>query len=455
MKSDGPFNFHGHETRLFPSAHISSVREAEVRATASFLAMVKAVSEFGRKIVHQAGGPVGQLHCYTEVPFQLRRPGGKKPESIRPDGVLTAIRGKRRWSALLEVKVGKNPLGADQVNKYHKLARQEGFDAVITISNQPAQANGLPPLALDGRRLRSIPVAHFSWERLLSEAQMLSRKKAVSDVDQQWMLDEWIRYIDDPASKIVVPVELGPHWNNVLKAARTGALTQKSPELRDVVAQWIGYLRQVSLRMRAKLGVDVRPKISRADRITPATHVDRLVAQACTKGFLSGTVKIPDAAGDLRVEVFLHSKTVRYSVAVRPPTEGRQKTRLAWLARQLRRSPRLPGGLAVEVQWTKRGVFSASSTDKVIEDPAALLVNDSGAPIPKDLMPKRYVVQLTTKLPRGEGRSSAAVLDGLSKALERFYRGVVEQMVPFVPKAPQLPERPVDGPDDGDSIGSL
>ena len=144
-------NFSGHETRLFPAAHISSVREAEIRATASLLAMLKAVSEFGRTIVRHAGGPVGRLFCYTEVPFKLRQRGGRPPEIIRPDGVISATRGARQWSALVEVKVGKNPLGADQVNKYHRLAGQEGFDAVITISNQPAQANGLPPVRLDGR----------------------------------------------------------------------------------------------------------------------------------------------------------------------------------------------------------------------------------------------------------------------------------------------------------------
>ena len=38
-----------HEVRLFPSVRISSGREAELRATASLLAIAKAVSEFGRK----------------------------------------------------------------------------------------------------------------------------------------------------------------------------------------------------------------------------------------------------------------------------------------------------------------------------------------------------------------------------------------------------------------------
>ena len=47
--------------------------------------------------------------------------------SIRPDGIVRAKRGKREWSALVEVKVGDNPLDRDQVDAYHRLAGNEGF----------------------------------------------------------------------------------------------------------------------------------------------------------------------------------------------------------------------------------------------------------------------------------------------------------------------------------------
>lgn len=150
------------------------------------------------------------------MPYQLDCRGGNPPEELRPDGLVQAVHGKRRWVALVEVKVGRANLDPDQIDKYHRLAREERADALITVSNQPALPDGRPPVSLDGRRLRSIPVSHFSWERLLSEAQMLSRKKEVSDPDQKWMLDEWIRYVDDLESRIIVPPDLGSHWGEVL-----------------------------------------------------------------------------------------------------------------------------------------------------------------------------------------------------------------------------------------------
>ena len=52
------------EVRLFPAHHIRSDGEAELRATASFLAMARAVSEFGKAVVSMAGGPKGRANAH-------------------------------------------------------------------------------------------------------------------------------------------------------------------------------------------------------------------------------------------------------------------------------------------------------------------------------------------------------------------------------------------------------
>ena len=155
------------EVRLFPSDHIRSVREAELRATASFLAVARAVSEFGKAVVSIASGPGGkQIGCYTEVPFKVQT--GPKSREERPDGILRVTWRKKDWTAIIEVKVGDNPLEQDQVDRYHKMACDQGIDCFITISNQSALANGLPPrLTVDGKKLKKVPVVHLSWERLL------------------------------------------------------------------------------------------------------------------------------------------------------------------------------------------------------------------------------------------------------------------------------------------------
>ena len=172
------------EVRLFPSVHIHGEKEAELRAAASLLAAIRAVSEFGRKIVGLSDGiasKTARFSCYTEVTYKLRV-AGKKPITLRPDGVIVVTRGKSKWVAFVEFKVGKATLEPEKIDDYQRLAKQEGVDALITVSNQAAHADDSPPVNIKLRR--NLTLRHFSWERLLSEAQHLSEQKAISDPDQ-------------------------------------------------------------------------------------------------------------------------------------------------------------------------------------------------------------------------------------------------------------------------------
>ena len=434
----------GKEVRLFPSHHIKSDREAELRATASFLAVSRAVSEFGRAVVSMAGGPRGKLLCYAEVPF--RAEAGPKPREDRPDGILRLTRGKTDWTALVEVKVGDNSIEQDQFDRYHALARSQGIDALITISNQSALANGLPPrLSVDGRRLRSVPVVHLSWERLLSEAQLLSRRKEVADPDQQWMLEEWVRYVADPQSRIIEPPQMGEHWNHVLRAAREGNLGNSKQQVRDVVQRWDAFLKKVALRLRAKLGADVHTKISRAERNDPATRIKNLLATAIKDGELAGVFKIPDAAGNLSVVVLLAARSVRCAIDVEAPTEGRPKTRINWLLRQLA-SQDVPNDLMITVHWDQRKLSTQARIRELRENIDVLLRDSYGQMLPREVSPRSFSLDRTIRLPTGKGRSTAPVLEGVAQTVEDFYKRVVEGLRPHVPRPPKLPqEKPRSG----------
>ncbi len=428
----------GKEVRLFPSHHMKSDREAELRATASFLAVARAVSEFGRAVVSIAGGPRGRLRCYTEVPFRVKV--GPKPHEERPDGILRVTRGKTDWTALVEVKVGDNTLEQAQFTRYHTLARDEGVKALITVSNQSALPNGLPPrLRIDGRRLKSVPVVHLSWERLLSEAQRLSRRKDVADPDQQWMLEEWIRYVADPQSRIIEPPQMGEHWNHVLRSAREGNLAACKQEMHDIVQRWDAFLKKVALRLRAKLGVDVEPKISRAERSDPETRTRNLQTIAFRHGELSGVFRIPGAAGNLSVAILLAAKSVRYAIDVEAPTEGRAKTRVGWLLKQVL-SQDVPDDLAVKVHWDRRRTWSQGRVEDLRDDIDVLLRDSYGQKVPGEASPRSFSLEWTMGLPRGKGRSTAPVLEGIAQGVEDFYKRVVEGLRPYVPPAPQLPK---------------
>ena len=433
----------GHEVRLFPSAHISSTREAELRAAASLLAMVRAVSEFGRIVVRAAGGPAGRISCYTEASFEM---GTSPTRSVRPDGIIRVIRGKTQWSALVEVKVGDNLLDAGQVDTYHKLAGEGGFDALVTISNQASLPNGRPPMELDRRRLRKVPVVHLSWERLLAEAQVLSTKKEIKDSDQHWMLDEWIKYITDDESRIIAPPSLGAHWGIVLQAAREHKLSTVPNQLTDVTEHWDAFLKKLAFRLRAKMGADVQRRTSRADVKDPGRRTKQMCAEALDSGILTGALKVRDAIGDIRLELMLQGKVVRYSVRFPAPSEGRTKTRLNWLLRKLPIDD-LPKGLQVRVEWNRRGLYTEAPIDALQDGPMPIMTGPDHAAISTDAEPRFFVLSWTMGLATGRGRAGARVLASITDGVERFYRQAMEGLVPYVPKAPRFPrDEPEESP---------
>ena len=124
-----------HEARLIPTSGISGADEQERRATSALLAVLSAVKEYGKAITGPLGAPSGTVQTFIEVPFVL---DGRR---LFPDGLIRVSRGSKTWTCLVEVKTGTNPLLVDQVEAYLDIAREQGFDALLTISNE------IPPTA--------------------------------------------------------------------------------------------------------------------------------------------------------------------------------------------------------------------------------------------------------------------------------------------------------------------
>jgi hypothetical protein len=130
--------------RLIPVAGIRGQEEQEARATSAFLAVLSVVPAFAQSILVPFGAPRGKVETFAEVRF--KDTAGK---AHRPDGAIVASRGSKSWKALVEVKTGTAPLVEEQVNRYLDLARDNGFDCVITISNDivSSPTDGLGDLA--------------------------------------------------------------------------------------------------------------------------------------------------------------------------------------------------------------------------------------------------------------------------------------------------------------------
>jgi hypothetical protein len=207
--------------RLIPTSGINGAEEQERRATSALLAVMSAVREFGRALTQPFGAPAGPVETYIEVPFKQ---GDKQ---LFPDGLIRVTRGQRRWTALVEVKTGGNELQAEQLERYLDIARDEGFDALITISNEIPPVPGQHPTRLDKRKLRRTALHHLPWSEILTEAVMQKEYRGVADADQAWILGELIRYLEHPRSGALEFNDMGASWVPVREAVSSGTTASR------------------------------------------------------------------------------------------------------------------------------------------------------------------------------------------------------------------------------------
>ena len=421
-----------HPARLIPTAGIRGQDEQERRATSSLLAVMYAVPDFGRAILAELNAPRGRISTFAEV--QLKDANGKL--SI-PDGAIVVERGKTRWRCLLEVKTSGAPLKAEQVGRYLAMAREHGFDAVLTISNQITAKPTESAVALDGRRAGKVGLFHLSWWRVLTEAIVQHRFRGIEDEDQAWILGELIAYLDHEKSGASGFQDMGDKWVSVRNAAATGTLRPNNPEAREVAERWDQFVDYLSLGLSQDLGRDVKPV--RPRKQTSEARLDAAVQGLAEAGTLQATIKVPDAVGPITVQADLRTRKVSASVGIDAPREGRPLTRIKWVLKQL---PEAPNDLRVDVSFTGSRETTSILLAEAREYPQRLL-----SPSDPKRDPRAFILTLTRPMgtKRGKGEKSF-VLETRQQAVD-FYRRIVQGLRPWQATAPRLPAEPDEIPE--------
>lgn len=418
-----------HEARLIPTSGINGADEQERRATSALLAVMTAVREFGRSLSKPLGAPAGAVETYIEVPFML---GDKK---LFPDGLIRVSRGQRTWTALVEVKTGSSQLLTEQLENYLDIAREQGFDAVLTVSNEIPAMPGLHPTKVDKRKLKKVALHHLSWTQVLAEAVMQKEFRGVADPDQAWILGELIRYLEHPRSGALEFDDMGDTWVAVREAVSAGTLRQADRGVAEVAARFDALLRFVSLRLGRQLGAEVATVISRRELADPGLRTQAMVAGLCQHGVLSGAIRIPDTVGALEISADLRSGQITCSVEVEAPREGRFTTRINWLIRQLKKAP---DATRIEVFAAyARGAGAAELLGSVRDEPAKLV----GDP-PKE--PRVFRVASTTAMGAKRGRGRGTLIDSVLLAVDDFYVNVMQNLKPWSATPPRLRQAEAD-----------
>ena len=415
---------HWQPARLIPTSGISGPDEAERRATSALLAVMAAVREFGIAIVKPLGAPGGQLQTFIEVPFKT-----SDERNCQPDGLVQTTRAGRTWTALVEVKTGGAELERPQVETYLDIAKEHGFDAVLTISNQLSPAPGVHPVDVDRRKLRRVALHHLSWAEVLTIAVQQRVHRGISDPDQAWILGELIRYLEHPKSGALDFSDMGAAWVAVREAVAAGTLRANDKGLPEVVSRWEQLLRFSALRLGRELGAEVQVAMSRKEVAEPSLRFAAQTHSLVNSGVLSGALRIPDTVAPLEVCADLRAGRVTVSAELDAPREGRATTRVNWLVRQLKDAP---DGLRVDAS-VAGGRSSTSELLRVVRENPGVLIEDPK----REFRAFRMAAASPLGPKRGTGRGG--FIDSVLAAVDGFYESVLQQLRPWAAKAPQLP----------------
>ena len=419
--------------RLIPTSGIRGDREREARATSALLSVLGAVDEFGRTILRtRFGAPAGPVETYIEVPLEMA--DGKV---VRPDGLVRVRRGKRTWVALVEVKTGTSELDRGQVESYLDAAREHGFDAVVTISNQIMPTTGDHPVEVDRRKLRRVELHHISWVALLTEAVMEHDHRGVADPEQAWILGELIAYLEHPSSGAMQFEDMGQHWTAVRDSARAGTLGPTDDGVEDVVERWDELSRYLCLQLGRELGADVQQVLPRRDRRDVAGRRARMARTLAEAGVLECTLRVPAAVADINLSADLKTRTISASLQVDAPGDGRPRTRVNWLVRQLRADA--PGSLRVDASFQSRSITTSALLEVLTEHPDEALLED------RRVAPRAFRVTLTRDMGMARATGARSFIGSITSLLDEFYRTVTQNLEAWKPSAPRLPRQTDEG----------
>lgn len=324
----------GEPARLFP---VLSTTSKEGRTTSILLACLSKIEEFGASLLGTVGQRVGKrsrIETYTEVAFE--KPAGTCND--RPDGLVVLKVGSREWRALVEAKVGKTLLDAEQIERYRGLAKDNGIDCVISISNQFATSPVSHPLDAVRKSRSRIPVYHWSWKYILTEADLLINQNNVEDRDQFILLSELRRFLQHESVGVRGFSRMPKEWSDLNRLIFSGGVVPaKSKDASSVLAAWHQETRDLSLILSRLTETGVTEKLPRKHMNQPAQRQKDELEELRQAHRLGCVLDVPDAAAPVEVVADLMRRCIDVGMKLRAPEDRKTtKARVNWLLRQIK-----------------------------------------------------------------------------------------------------------------------
>ncbi len=432
----------GQAARLFPDFAVTS---REKRITSILLALVPQIPELARTIFSTVGVRIGvrsTIDAWTEVVFKNDIEG-----ACRPDGFICIRNGKSEWTALIEAKIGRANLEADQVQRYLELAKSNRVDAVITISNEFVTQASHSPVEIPRSKRRNVDLYHWSWTWIATECEILQSQTAVTDKEQAFLLNEFHHFLNSDGTGVERFKQMGSKWKELVNACvQKKSLNWNSAEVEDGVSAWFMEERDLELQLSRLVGEPVSTVIERKHRDDPSARLKDASIRLLDSHCLDSSYRVPNAAGDLEISADLARRSLQVSIRLRAPEDKvKTRSRMTWLLRMLKDDdPRI----LIRAHWPGKAKATERSLAKLREDPESIQA-DNGALVPHSF----EVIMVHTDAKRFAGRQT--FVEDIEAIVPLFYTMVAQYLRAW--SAPPPKPRPTtlsDSTDTGELEGA-
>jgi hypothetical protein len=417
----------GEPSRLFP---VLADTSKEGRTLSIFLACLENVDEFGRAMIaslDQRMGVRAKIETYTEVGLKKTISGAK----YRPDGLVVVSTGKSTWTALVEAKVGTAELTNEQIEAYLSLAKLNGIDAVITLSNQFTSLPTHHPLAVSGILTRKVDLFHWSWGYVITQAHVLRETGEVADREQLLLLSELQRFLLHPSSGVKEFDQMPAAWAELCAKVGAGVLpVARAIETQQVIGAWHQVLERVTSVLSRQLNDHVEVQMSRAEASDPAVRMKGSLESLTREACLTNHLLVPDAAAPIQISADLRKRTVSLHMRLKAPADRQStKARLSWLLRQLAQTE--VRDVHVRLLWPGRAAATQFPLAKLRESPELASQDREGMSV------LSFEVLLVKDLGAKFAQRKIVVTE-LIKASTEFYNGVGSSLTAWQAKPPKI-----------------
>jgi hypothetical protein len=349
----------------------------------------------------------------------------------RPDGLISLQVGARHWRALVEAKVANSNLDPDQIERYRALAKENGIDCVITISNQFATNPESHPLEEVRRSRSKVPVYHWSWMHILTVADLLLSRDSIGDTDQRVLMNELRRFLTHESAGVKGFDRMPSEWTNLNKLVSSGgSITSKSSEAITVLEAWHQETRDLSLILSRMTEAQVEERLPRKQKGNPGQRLKDELAELRDTHCLSCVLSIPDAAAPLEVRADITRRCVDVGMTLKAPIDKKTtKARANWLLRQLKTEE--IDDLYIRLLWPGASPDTQFSVSDLRADPA---ICEEGK---AHLAPHGFHIFLSKRLGARFTQQTNFIAD-LEEIVPKFYGDVGQKLSAWKPNAPRL-----------------